>query len=76
MCPGKRIKNYILIACKSKNSIKPYFLSPPSRYMDMIVAYIFPTRFEWLLVVTYAVLFVVGLAGNLLVCFAVWRNHR
>ena len=44
-------------------------------YVDMVMAYIFPTAFEWFLVVTYMVLFVVGLVGNFLVCFAVWRNH-
>ena len=43
-------------------------------YVDMVMAYIFPTPYEWLLVCSYVILFIVGLVGNFLVCFAVWRN--
>ncbi|KAL8604708.1 hypothetical protein ACOMHN_017667 [Nucella lapillus] len=31
---------------------------------------------SWLFVVLFLVVFVVGLGGNCLVCFAVWRNPR
>ena len=44
-------------------------------YVDMVIAYIFPTPYEWLLVASYCILFIGGLVGNFLVCFAVWRNH-
>lgn len=44
-------------------------------YRDMIVAYIKPTLLECFLIVAYVIVLCVGLAGNFLVCFAVWRNH-
>ncbi len=44
-------------------------------YFGMILSYIFPTPFEWVLIALYILCFIVGLAGNFLVCFAVWRNH-
>ena len=43
-------------------------------YLDMIVSYIYPDAFEWCLIALYAVVFVVGLIGNFLVCYVVWRN--
>lgn len=43
-------------------------------YLDMIYDYIYPSRFEWVLIAFYVVVFVVGIIGNFLVCFAVWRN--
>ena len=43
-------------------------------YIDMIVSYIYPDTFEWCVIVLYAIVFVVGLIGNFLVCFVVWRN--
>ena len=45
-------------------------------YVDMIEAYVFPTTFEWILISLYAVVFFLGLVGNALVCFAVWRNRH
>ena len=45
-------------------------------YVDMILAYLYPKPFEWLLIAAYMVAFCVGLVGNFLVCFAVWRNHN
>nr|AKQ63076.1 allatotropin receptor 1 [Platynereis dumerilii] len=45
-------------------------------YLDMIKAYVFPSRFEWVLIVLYIQVFTIGLCGNLLVCFAVWRNQH
>ena len=44
-------------------------------YIDMIHNYIRPTPFEWCLIGAYFWVFVIGLVGNFLVCFAVWRNH-
>ena len=43
-------------------------------YLSMIFDYVFPTPFEWTLVALYAVVFVVGLTGNALVVYVVWRN--
>lgn len=45
-------------------------------YVEMIRSYIFPTTFEWVLVLLYLVVFVIGLVGNFLVCFVVWRNRQ
>ncbi len=42
-------------------------------YLDMIESYIFPSVFEWVLISLYAVVFIAGVTGNSLVCFAVWR---
>ncbi len=44
-------------------------------YVDMIVGYIKPTPSEWVLILVYFVVFIVGIIGNFLVCFSVWRNH-
>ena len=45
-------------------------------YVDMIQSYIFPNHYEWVLLTFYIVIFIVGLVGNFLVCFAVWKNHH
>ena len=47
---------------------------PDDEYFDMILEYIFPRPSEWVLIGAYAIVFVAGLVGNGLVCFAVWRN--
>nr|ALM88300.1 neuropeptide receptor A5 [Chilo suppressalis] len=44
-------------------------------YMDMLNEYIFPHPYEWVLIATHAIVFVIGLIGNALVCIAVYRNH-
>ena len=44
-------------------------------YLNMIWDYIWPNPYEWVLICFYLVVFVVGIIGNFLVCFAVWRNH-
>ena len=45
-------------------------------YVDQILDYVFPNLFEWCLMVAYLVVFVVGMVGNFLVCWAVWRNQH
>ncbi|XP_075985380.1 orexin/Hypocretin receptor type 1-like isoform X2 [Anticarsia gemmatalis] len=44
-------------------------------YMEMLNDYIFPQPYEWVLIATHAIVFVIGLVGNALVCIAVYRNH-
>ncbi|XP_063833707.1 orexin/Hypocretin receptor type 1-like [Ostrinia nubilalis] len=44
-------------------------------YMEMLNEYIFPHPYEWVLIGTHAIVFVIGLIGNALVCIAVYRNH-
>lgn len=44
-------------------------------YMEMLYDYIFPQPYEWVLIAINAVVFIIGLIGNALVCIAVYRNH-
>ncbi|XP_050668159.1 orexin/Hypocretin receptor type 1-like [Leptidea sinapis] len=44
-------------------------------YFEMLNDYIYPQPYEWVLIVTHAIVFVIGLIGNALVCVAVYRNH-
>ncbi|XP_041969826.1 orexin receptor type 1-like [Aricia agestis] len=44
-------------------------------YFEMLDDYIYPQKFEWVLIGTHAIVFVIGLIGNALVCIAVYRNH-
>lgn len=44
-------------------------------YIEMLNDYIYPQPYEWVLIVTHAIVFVIGLIGNALVCVAVYRNH-
>lgn len=44
-------------------------------YMEMLYDYIFPLPYEWVLIAIHALVFVIGLIGNALVCIAVYRNH-
>lgn len=44
-------------------------------YIDMLNEYIFPQPYEWVLITTHAIVFLIGLIGNALVCIAVYRNH-
>jgi hypothetical protein len=45
-------------------------------YIDRIHSYVFPSIFEWAIVTLYIAVFFVGLAGNCLVCFAVYNNRE
>ncbi|ESN90545.1 hypothetical protein HELRODRAFT_186615 [Helobdella robusta] len=42
----------------------------------LFLEYIFPSDYEWLLIAMYLIVFIVGVVGNFLVCFAVWRNKQ
>ncbi|GIY12799.1 orexin receptor type 2 [Caerostris darwini] len=44
-------------------------------YIAMIEDYIFPSTYEWILIMLHLTVFVVGLVGNALVCVSVYRNH-
>ncbi|XP_076462821.1 orexin receptor type 2-like [Babylonia areolata] len=45
-----------------------------SEYRAALEEHIFPQDFEWFFIILYALTFFVGLVGNFMVCFAVWRN--
>ncbi|XP_067863045.1 orexin receptor type 2-like [Heptranchias perlo] len=38
--------------------------------------YLYPKQYEWVFIIGYIIIFVVALVGNILVCFAVWKNHH
>ncbi|XP_043573356.1 orexin receptor type 2-like [Chiloscyllium plagiosum] len=38
--------------------------------------YLYPKLYEWIFIIGYIIVFVVALVGNILVCFAVWKNHH
>lgn len=44
-------------------------------YVKMLENYIYPQPYEWVLIATHTIVFVVGLVGNALVCISVYRNH-
>ena len=46
------------------------------QYIDMIRDYIWPSSFEWCLLVFYVFVFSLGVVGNALVCFVVWNDHQ
>lgn len=56
------------------NCSNDYCLSDED-YLAMIEAYIFPSTSEWILISLFAVTFFIGMVGNFLVCFAIWRNR-
>lgn len=43
---------------------------------DQMEDYVKPKWYEWLVIVIYIITFIIGLTGNILVCFAVWRNRQ
>lgn len=51
------------------------FCRPDEEYLDYLEDYVFPDDWEWGIIILYALTFIVGLSGNVLVCFAVWRNR-
>ncbi|XP_060574756.1 orexin receptor type 2-like isoform X1 [Ruditapes philippinarum] len=52
------------------------YCEPWEDYIDRVHALIYPEPGEWVLIVVYALTFFVGLIGNILVCFAIWRNKN
>ena len=58
----------------SSNCTNDYCMSDAD-YISLMADHIFPTTYEWVMIALHAVVFVVGLVGNALVCVAVYRNH-
>ena len=44
-------------------------------YIDRLEDLVVPEPKEWALIVVYILTFIVGFAGNSLVCFSIWRNR-
>lgn len=57
-----------------KNCSNEYCLSEED-YISLMEDHIFPTTYEWVMIALHAIVFLVGLVGNALVCVAVYRNH-
>lgn len=53
-----------------------YYCENMEDYLDRMYDKIFPDPGEWVLIAVYFVTFMVGLIGNSLVCFAIWRNKH
>ena len=45
-----------------------------AEYLDRIYDYVTPTKFEVAILYFYAIVFIVGVVGNILVCYAIARN--
>lgn len=44
--------------------------------LHAIYSYIEPKPHEWVFTALYVIVFVLGLTGNFLVCYAVWKNRQ
>ncbi|KAK3092102.1 hypothetical protein FSP39_025173 [Pinctada imbricata] len=44
-------------------------------YLDDVISHITPKDWEWVFAVVYLLTFLLGITGNILVCFAIWRNR-
>lgn len=51
--------------CKNEDDVRTY-----------LATYITPEWYEWIVITVYILTFIIGMTGNVLVCFAVWRNHQ
>ena len=47
-----------------------------STVLDLIHKYVVPTYYEWLCIVLYLIVFLVGTIGNLLVIIVIQRNRN
>ncbi|XP_069126447.1 orexin/Hypocretin receptor type 1-like isoform X2 [Argopecten irradians] len=48
----------------------------PEEWHASVREYIFPDAYEWVFVALYVIVFTVGLGGNFVVCYAVWKNQH
>ncbi|CAB3246631.1 unnamed protein product [Arctia plantaginis] len=55
--------------------LKEYCNLTEEEYVRMLNEYIYPNTYEWILIGTHTIVFIIGLVGNALVCVAVYRNH-
>ncbi|XP_074642575.1 orexin receptor type 2-like isoform X2 [Tubulanus polymorphus] len=49
---------------------------PDEDYLSQIEDFLVPSPIETAVIVLYTLVFTIGVVGNFLVCFAVWRNHH
>jgi hypothetical protein len=43
--------------------------------LDLIFKYVIPTYYEWICIILYVIVFIVGTIGNLLVIIVIQRNR-
>lgn len=43
--------------------------------LDLILKYVVPTYYEWVCIILYVIVFIVGTIGNLLVIIVIQRNR-
>ncbi len=43
--------------------------------LDLILKYVIPTYYEWICIILYVIVFIVGTIGNLLVIIVIQRNR-
>ena len=65
----------------SSNSSSCYFIDidgnclSDDTVLDLILKYVLPTYYEWICIILYVVVFLVGTIGNLLVIIVIQRNR-
>ena len=72
------------LVSRYNRSICKYYQAPPieecyvsdDHLLTCIHELIEPKPLDWVFTVLYALVFVIGVTGNLLVCVAVWRNRH
>lgn len=62
----------------ASNVLSTTFTTDANKEQDISIQelydYIYPNTLEWILITVYVLTFVIGVVGNILVCFAVWKN--
>ncbi|CAF0857945.1 unnamed protein product [Didymodactylos carnosus] len=43
--------------------------------LDLILKYVKPTTYEWMIIILYIIVFIVGTVGNVLICIVIQRNR-
>ncbi|KAK3091209.1 hypothetical protein FSP39_017983 [Pinctada imbricata] len=46
------------------------------RWYKEILQFVFPKPQEWFIIVLFIIVFILGIVGNFLVCYAVWKNSH
>jgi hypothetical protein len=65
----------------SYNSTACYFVDingnclSDNMVLDLILKYVLPTYYEWICIILYLIVFIVGTIGNLLVIIVIQRNR-
>ena len=65
----------------SNNSNGCYFIDiegnclTENMVLDLILKFVLPTYFEWICIILYVMVFIVGTIGNLLVIIVIQRNR-